>query len=82
MVKLKQAIDIIKNNLPNGNIQKCVDYKNFYLFMVFLPDPYEGQMDAIYSVSKESGEFRDFNYLQQGVFGEVMRLFAKADKFK
>ena len=29
-------------------------------------------MDAIYSVNKNTGEFRDFNYLDGEVFSDIM----------
>ncbi len=81
MVNLKDAVSIAKKYLPNGKIRKCVVYKNTYLFMIFSPDPNEGQMDSIYAVDDKTGDFRDFPYMKPGVFDEVMKLFENAPNF-
>lgn len=72
-----QAIKIAKQHMPDGKIQQVAEYKNLYLLIIYTPDPYEGQMDAFYSVDKETGQFSDFAYLEDGVFEDVMNLFEK-----
>ena len=79
---IDQAIKIAKHNIPDGRIQKAAEYKDLYLFIIYTPDPYEGQMDPFYSVSKRTGEFRDFPYLEDGVFEEVMDLFERTPQYK
>lgn len=79
---VNQAIEIAKRYMPDGKIQKVAEYKNLYLLIIYTPDPYEGQMDAFYSVDKETGQFSDFAYLEDGVFEDVMNLFEKGSLHK
>ena len=79
---INQAIKIAKQHMPDGEIQQVVEYRNLYVFIIYTPDPYEGQMDAFYSVDKETGQFSDFAYLEDGVFEDVMNLFEKAPLYK
>lgn len=79
---MKSAIKIVKHHMPYGQIQKAAEYKDLYLFIIYMPDPYEGQMDPFYSVSKRTGEFRDFAYLEDGIFEEVMNLFERTAPYK
>lgn len=65
-----------------ANIQRVIEYKNLYVFMVFTKDPYEGQMGPYYSVDMRTGEFRDFAYLELGVFKEVMSMFEQAPRYE
>lgn len=81
MIDIRNAIRIAKEHMPDGQIQKYVSYKHFYVFVIFTPDPYEGEMDAFYSVNRVTGEFRDFPYLDEGIFEEIMDLFAKAPDY-
>jgi len=81
VININSAIRIVKQNIPEGVIKSYVIYKNLYIFIVFTPDLYEGQMDPYYSVDINTGEFRDFPYLQPHIFAEVMALFEKAPKF-
>lgn len=78
----KDAVYIIKKHMPMGKIQKICSYKNLYLAIVFTTDPYEGEMDAIYYVNKETDEFGVFPYLEETVFGEVMELLEKTPKLR
>ncbi|MDB7895698.1 hypothetical protein ABHB47_03420 [Flavonifractor plautii] len=77
-MNIQQAITIVKKAFPNGIIHKKAEYGNLYLFMVFSPDDSEGSMDAIYSINKETGEFRDFPYMDEKHFAAVMRLFSES----
>ncbi len=78
MVSSKEAIRIVKKYFRKGKIQKYIEYKEWYIFVIFSNDPYEGEMDAIYSVNKNTGEFRDFNYLDGEVFSDIMEMLEKA----
>lgn len=73
-----EATMIVRRALPEGKIHRRVEFGNFYLFMVFMDDKNEGSMDAIYSVDKESGEFKDFPYMNDDIFEEVIQLFSDA----
>ena len=75
MISFQQATDIAKSHVPTGVIRQQAEYKNFWLFVIFTPDLYEGELDAIYSVNKETGEFRDFPYMDERYFSSVMELF-------
>lgn len=79
---MNKAIKIIQRNIPNGKIVKMIEYKNWYLFIVYIEDPYEGRMDGLYSVDKKTGGFCDFPYMKEGIFEEVMDLFEKAPIYK
>ena len=79
---INQAIKIVKQYIPDGEIQQVAEYKNLYLLIVYTPDLYEGQMDAFYSVNKKTGQFSDFGYLEDGVFEDVMNLFKRTPLYK
>lgn len=82
MPNLTEATTIIKQNLPTGKIEAVVEYRNLYLFRVFVPLPGEEGMDPFYSVDKSSGTFRDFSLLTDGDIEEVTNLFIEADRKK
>lgn len=82
MNNISQAIKIAKQHMPDGKIQRVAEYRNMYLFIIYTPDPYEGEMDAFYSVDKNTGEFSDFAYLEDGVFEEVMDLFERTPPYE
>ncbi len=82
MVDQAKAIRIAKKKIRDGTIQKIVEYKNWFLLIIFTPDPYEGQMDAIYSVDKGTGQFRGFPYLKDEYFEDVMTLFEEAPPYE
>ena len=79
---INQAIKIAKRHMPDGKIQRIAEYRNLYLFIIYTPDPYEGEMDAFYSVDKNTGNFSDFAYLDEGVFEEVMDLLENTPTYK
>lgn len=81
MLKLNQAIDIIKKNIPDGKIQLAIEYNGLYVFQVFTDDEFEGQMDPFYSVNKETGEFSDFSIITDGDISELMDLFENHNIF-
>ena len=74
-MNIQQAITIVKKAFPNGIIHKKAEYGNLYLFMVFSPDDSEGSMDAIYSINKETGEFRDFPYMDENILRRLCDYF-------
>lgn len=67
---------------PKERFGRVSSIKKWYLFVIFLPNPLEGTMDAIYSVDKQTGEFRDFPYMKEEIFEEVMNLLGKASSFR
>lgn len=77
MVSLKEAKKEIKRYVPGCSIQKYIEYHEMYIFQVKTSDPYEGDFDGFYSVDMETGECRDFAYLNLDVFSEIMSLFEK-----
>lgn len=77
-MNVREASMIVRRALPKGKIHRRVEFGNFYLFMIFMDDENEGSMDAIYSVDKETGEFKDFPYMDDDIFEEVIQLFADA----
>lgn len=77
----QEAIALIKDHIPNGEIQKICAYKYLYLAVVFTPDPYEGDIDAIYFVNRATGEFGVFSYLEENVFSDVIKLLKGAPKY-
>lgn len=81
MLSLQEATEVIHENHPDGKIQKCVEYKNLYLFIVFNNRPGEEEMDPFFSVNKETGEFLEFSVLTDGNTEEVLSLFeSKGEK--
>lgn len=81
-VSLQNAIDIVKKNIPNGKIDASIRYRDLYLFKVFIDNGFEKDMDPFYSVNINTGEFRDFSILTDGVTGEIINLFnSKSHKY-
>ena len=77
MLNLNDAKKIALRNMPNGKIQKSVEYKEFFIFIIFTDDPLEGNYDPYYSVNRNTKEFRDFPIFKPEYFKEVMDLFEK-----
>lgn len=75
MLNFEEAKKVVKENIPKGKIQKAILYDNLYVFMVFMNDEFEGQMDPYYSVNINTGEFRDFSIITDGEIGEIMEMF-------
>lgn len=82
MLNIKEAIEVVHKNHPNGEIQAWVTYKNLYLFQVFNKRPGEEEMDPFFSVNKETGEFKEFSVWTDGNVIEITSLFGKAERFK
>lgn len=76
-VNLRQAMDIIRKQLPGAKIEAQITYQNFYIFRVLRNEPGEENFDPFYSVDQRTGEFRDFSILTDGVGSEVVKLFDK-----
>lgn len=74
MFNLKFAISIVAESLPGARIEKVVEYKNLYLFQVFVDLPGEEGFDPFFSVDKVTGEFRDFSILN-GDTKAILELF-------
>ena len=82
MLSVKQAVNTVKKNLPDGNIDSMIVYNGLYVFKVFNDDELEGQMDPFYSVNMETGEFRDFSIITDGNTSEIVKLFNESKKLK
>lgn len=80
MLSIKQAINTVKKNIPDGNIDSMIVYNGLYVFKVFMNDELEGQMDPFYSVNVETGEFRDFSIITDGNILEITKLFSESKK--
>lgn len=78
MLDISVATDIIKRNLPDGDIQSYVSYQDLFIFQVFSGDPEEREMDPFFSVNKNTGEFRDFSILTDGEPEKIVALFTDA----
>ena len=78
MLDFKDATEIVKQNLPNGDIQLAVPYRNMYLYQVFRDDPGEEKMDPYFSVNRDTGYFSEFSLLTDGNISEIVSLFEKA----
>lgn len=62
MISEKEAIFILKSNLPTGTkIISMVSYNDDFLFIAHRPDPLEGKFDPFFKVNKITGNFRDFS---------------------
>lgn len=79
MLSLNQAKKIVEKNLPKSDIQAAIQYKNEYIFRVFMSDDLEGQMDPFYSVDVRTGKFRDFSILTDGDISEITELFESSN---
>ena len=78
MLSSTDAIKIIREHFPQGKIQKYIEYKDLFVFQIFLNDPLEGDYDPFYSVNRKTSEVQGFALLKTGVFEEVMTLFDNA----
>ena len=77
MLDIKEAIKVAKESYPTGKIQKVVEYKGLYVFLIFDDDPLEGKMDPYYSVDKKTGEFKEFSLFLHGDMEELTKLFLR-----
>lgn len=82
MHDLTAAEKIVRDNLPDGTIQKWVEYRGLYLFQVFNADPIEGTLDPFFSVNQQTGEFRDFSIITDGNIDEISALFSSSQERK
>lgn len=80
MLSIKQAVNTVNKNIPDGNIDSMIVYNGLYVFKVFTDDELEGQMDPFYSVDMETGEFRDFSIITDGNISEIVKLFNESKK--
>jgi hypothetical protein len=80
MLSLSEATSIVRENLPDGEIKKYIEYRNLYIFQVLGSDPDEGLFDPFFSVNKDNGEFRDYSILTDGDPGEISELFKAAQR--
>ena len=82
MLSDKEALLIIEKNLPKSIVKKYIEYKNLFVFQVFIDDPNEGGFDPYYSVNKDTKEFRDFSIITDGDITELMSLFEKSKEVR
>lgn len=59
MIDSTEASRIVEENLPGCNVLKRVEYKTSFIFLVLPPDPDE--FPVLFSVDKNTSEFRDFS---------------------
>lgn len=78
MLSSTEAKHIVHTYFPKGKIKKYIEYKDLFVFQIFLDDPLEGTYDPFYSVNRKTSEFEGFALFKPGVFKEVMDLFDKA----
>lgn len=77
MLSSADAIKIIREHFPQGEIKKYIEYKDLFVFQIFTGDPLEGDYDPFYSINRKTSEFEGFALFKPGVFSEVMDLFDK-----
>lgn len=57
-----QARAIAQEKMPEGShILKIVPYQSFFVMLIVWPDELEGHLDPFFSVSRITGDFRDFD---------------------
>lgn len=78
MITPKEAVDIVKKELPGWSIQKYVEYRDYYIFQVFSDRVGEEQYDPFFSVNKETGAFSDYSIITDGDISELSDLFMVA----
>lgn len=74
-INLRQAIEIVRKQLPGAKIEANITYHYLYIFRVTRNEPGEENMDPFYSVDQRTGEFRDFSILTDGDGSQVVDLF-------
>lgn len=78
MISQTTARSIALKNLPGWKIEKMIEYKGLYIF-VMLDDGPEGGYDPFYSVDMKTGKFEGYAYLRDPKeMDEVDALLAKA----
>ena len=77
MLKLEQAIGIVRKNLPKARVTKAVDFGDSYLIQAFWGEGPEAEMDPYFSVNKTTGEFRDFSILASNDRIAIVRAFTE-----
>ena len=78
MLSSTEAIKIIREYFPKGKIKKYIEYKDLFVFQIFMDDPLEGDYDPFYSINRKTSEVEGFALFKPGVFEEVMTLFDSA----
>jgi hypothetical protein len=74
MLNVNDAEVLIKKKLPNGRIQKSIEYNGLYIFQVFFDDEIEGIIDPFYSINKSTGEFNGFSLFLNNNY-KILELF-------
>lgn len=75
-----EALRIAKESVPSTwQIRKIIDYNNLYLLTVEHDLPGEEGMDQLFSVNKETREFRDYSIFS-GDISRIIRLFNEASR--
>lgn len=74
MLNINEAKALIKKELPNGRIQKGIEYNGLYIFQVFFDDEIEGTIDPFYSINKSTGEFNGFSLFLNDNY-KILELF-------
>ncbi len=78
MPDIHEATRIAQTAFPDGRIEATIEYKNLFVFQMFVPEPLETLWDPWYSVDKSTGEFRDFSILEDGNVEEILTLVRQA----
>lgn len=79
MLSLMEAEKVVSKNFPTGKIQKVVEYKELFVFLIFSDEFLEGEMDPYYSVNRETGKFEEFSLITDGDMNELTSLFLNAE---
>lgn len=78
MLSLEEATKKLLKVFPNGKIKASIEYRDLFVFQMFVFRPLETEWDPFYSVNKITGELRDFSVIEDGNIGEINALFMKA----
>jgi hypothetical protein len=68
-----EARAIAQKRMPEGShILKVVEYQSFFVMLIVWPDEEEGNLDPFFSVSRITGDFRDFDISESGLLPEFV----------
>jgi len=81
MLSIQKATRIVKEAFPDGKITAIVEYKNLFLFQMFVPNrPFEELLSPYFSVDRITEEFKDYCLWADGNVKEKEALFMSALK--
>lgn len=80
MLNLNEAKEALLKSIPGAIVQKNVETKTLFIFLIIRPDAFEEEYDNFFSVNKETGFVSDFSIVEDDPTFEIRKLFMALSK--